>query len=95
MIRIQTYQENAVCGVTMVTILWIALGLIVVSIAIALLGCKRSKTTLSEIAEKLERQVAARSDPNEGNYIGNLPRCYATHIGAYSLGRPEGKYRFT
>lgn len=79
----------------MVTILWIALGLIVVSIAIALLGCKRSKTTLSEIAEKLERQVAARSDPNEGNYIGNLPRCYATHIGAYSLGRPEGKYRFT
>jgi hypothetical protein len=79
----------------MVTILWIALGLIVVSIAIALLGCKRSKTTLSEIAEKLERQVAARSDPDEGNYIGNLPRCYATHIGAYSLGRPEGKYRFT
>ncbi|MGB6687073.1 MAG: hypothetical protein WBE76_04455 [Terracidiphilus sp.] len=79
----------------MVTILWIALGLIVVSIAIPLLGCKRSKTTLSEIAEKLERQVAARSDPNEGNYIGNLPRCYATHIGAYSLGRAEGKYRFT
>jgi heme exporter protein D len=95
MIRIQTYQETAVCGVTMVIILWMALGLIVVSIAIALLGCKRSKTTLSEIAEKLERQVAARSDPNEGNYIGNLPRCYATHIGAYSLGRPEGKYRFT
>jgi hypothetical protein len=79
----------------MVIILWIALGLIVVSIAIALLGCKRSKTTLSEIAEKLESQVAARSDPDEGNYIGNLPRCYATHIGAYSLGRPEGKYRFT
>jgi|HubBroStandDraft_5_1064220.scaffolds.fasta_scaffold443959_2 hypothetical protein len=95
MIRIQTYQETAVCGVTMVIILWIALGLIVVSIAIALLGCKRSKTTLSEIAEKLESQVAARSDPDEGNYIGNLPRCYATHIGAYSLGRPEGKYRFT
>jgi hypothetical protein len=95
MIRIQTYQETAVCGVTMVIILWIALGLTVVSIAIALLGCKRSKTTLSEIAEKLERQVAARSDPDEGNYIGNLPRCYATHIGAYSLGRPEGKYRFT
>jgi hypothetical protein len=59
MIRIQTYQETAVCAVT----------------AIALLGCKRSKTTLSEIAEKLERQVAARSDPDEGNYIGNLPRC--------------------
>lgn len=95
MIRIQTYQETAVCGVTMVIILWMALGLIVVSIAIALLGCKRSKTTLSEIAEKLESQVAARSDPDEGNYIGNLPRCYATHIGAYSLGRPEGKYRFT
>jgi hypothetical protein len=59
----------------MVIILWIALGLIVVSIAIALLGCKRSKTTLSEIAEKLESQVAARSDPDEGNYIVNLPRC--------------------
>jgi hypothetical protein len=56
-------------------LLWIALGSIVVSTAIALLGCKRSKTTLSEIAEKLERQVAARSDPDEGNYIGNFPRC--------------------
>ena len=55
--------------------LWIALGSIVVSTAIALLGCKRSKTTLSEIAEKLERQVTVRSDPGEGNYIGNLPRC--------------------
>lgn len=51
------------------------LGSIVVSTAIALLGCKRSKTTLSEIAEKLERQVTVRSDPDEGNYIGNLPRC--------------------
>jgi hypothetical protein len=75
MIRIQTYQETAVCAVTMVIFLWIELGSIVVSTAIALLGCKRSKTTLSEIAEKLERQVAARSDPDEGNYIGNLPRC--------------------
>ena len=55
--------------------LWIALGSSVVSTAIALLGCKRSKTTLSEIAEKLERQVTVRSDPDEGNYIGNLPRC--------------------
>jgi heme exporter protein D len=75
MIRIQTYQETAVCGVTMVIFLWIALGASVVSTAIALLGCKRSKTTLSEIAEKLERQVTVRSDPDEGNYIGNLPRC--------------------
>ena len=74
----------------MVIFLWIALGSSVVSTAIALLGCKRSKTTLSEIAEKLERQVAARSDPDEGNYIGNLPK-EATHIGVYSLGRPEGK----
>jgi hypothetical protein len=53
MIRIQTYQETAVCGVTMVIFLWIAFGSSVVSTAIALLGCKRSKTTLSEIAEKL------------------------------------------
>ena len=59
----------------MVIFLWIELGSIVVSTAIALLGCKRSKTTLSEIAEKLERQVTVRSDPGEGNYIGNLPRC--------------------
>ena len=59
----------------MVIFLWIVIGLIVVSTAIALLGCKRSKIMLSEIAEKLERQVAARSDPDEGNYIGNLPRC--------------------
>jgi hypothetical protein len=41
----------------MVIFLWIVISSIVVSNAIALLGCKWSKTTLSEIAGKLERQA--------------------------------------
>jgi hypothetical protein len=38
----------------MVIFLWIVIDSVVVSTAIALFGCKRSKLTLSEIAEKLE-----------------------------------------
>jgi hypothetical protein len=41
----------------MVIFFWIVVRSIVVSTTIALLGCKRSKITLSEIAEKLERQA--------------------------------------
>jgi hypothetical protein len=55
----------------MVTLLWIVIGSIVVGSAIALLGCKRSKATLSEIADSLERQ--ARSDPAESDISGDFP----------------------
>jgi len=40
----------------MVIFLWIVIGSVVVNTAIALFGCKGSKLTLSEIAEKLETQ---------------------------------------
>jgi heme exporter protein D len=41
----------------MVIFLWIVVGSIVVCTAIALLSRKRAKVTLSEIAEKRERQA--------------------------------------
>ncbi len=40
----------------MVIFLWIVIGSVVASTAIALFGCKRSRLTLSEIAENLETQ---------------------------------------
>jgi hypothetical protein len=68
-------MKTAMSGGPMVIFLWIVIGSIFVSTAIALLGCKRSKITLSEIAEKLERQGASWSDPNERSFMGNVPGC--------------------
>lgn len=50
-------------GVSMIIFLWIVVGTIVASTFIALLCYKRSEMTLSEIAEKLEKQ---ESSPTHG-----------------------------
>jgi hypothetical protein len=65
----------------MVIFLWIVIGSIFVSTAIALLGCKGSKITLSEIADKLERQGASRSDPDEKNFMAMCPDAKRSGLG--------------
>ena len=57
MIWIGRIEKTAIGGGSLVIFFWIVIGSIGVSTAIALVGYKRSKITLSEIAEKLERQA--------------------------------------
>jgi hypothetical protein len=54
-------------GGSMIIFFWIVVGTIVASTSVALLCYKRSEMTLSEIAEKLEKQEAspAQRDPKQ------------------------------
>jgi hypothetical protein len=64
MIRIQTYQETVVCGVTMVIFLWIALGSIVVSTAIALLGWLFHQSARTPFTHPMPAGTAHRTTPS-------------------------------
>jgi hypothetical protein len=62
-------------GGSMLIFFWIVVGTIAASTTVALLCRNRSNTTLSEIADKLERQAAARNDLDRRSAIGDPPPC--------------------